>query len=54
MKDTQSCCEKCYSTYTEHDYPAHTTHDACINQTCECHKGKEINDKNGKRKMSKY
>lgn len=33
----EKCCEKCYSTYTEHDYPAHTTYDACINQKCECH-----------------
>lgn len=31
------CCEKCFTTYTEHDYPAHTTYDACINLSCPCH-----------------
>lgn len=39
-KDTphkKTCCEKCYSTYTEHDYPFHTVYDACINQNCDCH-----------------
>ncbi len=37
MNKDQKCCNKCYSTYTEHDYPAHTVHDACINRACECH-----------------
>lgn len=31
------CCEKCFTTHTEHDYPAHTTYDACINLSCPCH-----------------
>ena len=31
------CCDKCYSNYTEHDWPAHTVYDACINQSCICH-----------------
>jgi hypothetical protein len=33
----KKCCEKCYSNYTEHTWPAHTVYDACINQACECH-----------------
>ncbi len=32
-----SCCEKCFSTYTEKDYPSHTIHEACINPICNCH-----------------
>lgn len=36
------CCKKCYSTYTEKDYPAHTVYDACINQTCLCHSSPEL------------
>ena len=41
---TNKCCKKCFSTYTEHDYPAHTVYDACIciDTLCECH-SKEMN-----------
>lgn len=41
---TSKCCEKCYSTYTEKTWPAHTVYDACINQGCECHSGEEKPD----------
>jgi hypothetical protein len=34
---SEGCCEKCYSTYTEKDWPSHTVHDACINRVCPCH-----------------
>lgn len=37
MNNSTKCCEKCYSTWTEKDWPAHTVHDACINQNCPCH-----------------
>ncbi len=33
----KQCCDKCYTNYTEHDYPAHTIHDACLNLSCLCH-----------------
>ena len=42
-KLSEKCCNKCYSNYTEHDWPAHTVYDACINQTCICHK--KLNEK---------
>ena len=41
MSKQSKCCDKCYSTYTEKDWPAHTTYDACINQGCECHQPKQ-------------
>jgi len=33
----KECCDKCFTTYTEHDYPAHKTYEACLNPSCECH-----------------
>lgn len=40
-EEIKTCCEKCYSTYTEHDWPAHTVYDACINPDCPCHQTKQ-------------
>jgi len=37
LNRVKHCCDECYSTYTDDDYPAHTTYDACIRQTCKCH-----------------
>ena len=37
-KEIEKCCDKCYTTYTTDDYPAHETLDACNNATCDCHK----------------
>ena len=42
--DMNKCCEKCFSTYTEHDYPAHTVYDACIDALCECHSNEKDRD----------
>ena len=39
--DKEKCCDKCYTTYTEKDYPEHTTYDACLNLKCDCHKNLE-------------
>ena len=36
-REEKKCCEKCYSNYTEHDYPVHTVYDACVNPNCLCH-----------------
>lgn len=36
-KEEIKCCDKCYTTYTEKDYPAHITYDACLNPSCICH-----------------
>ncbi len=37
----QPCCDKCFTTHTEHDYPAHLTREACINLKCDCHQQPE-------------
>lgn len=36
--DDFQCCDRCYTTYTTDDYPAHENHDACINLNCVCHR----------------
>ena len=44
---TNKCCEKCFSTYTEHDYQAHTTvYGACIciDTLCKCHSNEKDRD----------
>ena len=38
--EEKKCCDKCYDIHTEHTWPAHTVHDACVNQGCECHQSK--------------
>ena len=37
-EENKECCEKCYTNHTEHTWPAHTVYDACLNQTCICHR----------------
>lgn len=46
------CCEKCYTTYTNDDYPIRKTTDACLNPNCECHKSQPSKREIEKEKVS--
>ena len=45
------CCKKCYSIWTEKDWPAHTTYDACIDPTCKCHTKEEVGSTGSKERL---